>query len=131
MKIKVGDYIRTETGYIGKVKEIRITDFMFCLKIFYCDYNEEEEIFEDDITKHSPNIIDLVEVGDYVNAYRVNSIEKEYYNLKLDKVMPLKEKELIVGNEEGLLRIVAKDIKTILPHELYEKNCYKVGGEDE
>lgn len=124
MEIKVGDYIRTEDGCIGKVNKIIEADIE---ETYYCCDTSITGGYEADIKKHSQNIIDLIEVGDIVNEYRVNSIETEYYNLKLDKVMPLKEIELIVGNEEGLLRIVTKDIKTILTHELYEKNCYKVG----
>lgn len=131
MEIKVGDYIRTKHGYIIKVDE-RTVIFNMGYKEEYVEMESTKYgfCFEEEITKHSPNISDLIEIGDYVNEYRVNSIEKEYYNLKLDKVMPLEETELIVGNEEGLLTIVAKDIKTILTHELYEANCYKVGGEE-
>lgn len=51
-EIKVGEYCRTDTGYIYIMKNF-IKEF---------DYSK---------TKHSFNIIDLIEVGDYVNGHKV------------------------------------------------------------
>ena len=45
-----------------------------CLILF--SYISNFEVGE--ITKHSPNIIDLIEVGDYVNGYKVSFIDKDY-----------------------------------------------------
>ena len=64
------------------------------------------------IAKHSKQLIDLIEEGDYVNGElitdkwdtRISSIRSNF-------------------NEE--------DIQTILTHQQYMANCYKVGGEDE
>ena len=63
-EIKIGEYIRTHTGMIAKV----INDNYFMPIYIECN----EGIFlRENITKHSPNIIDLVEVGDYVNHQQV------------------------------------------------------------
>lgn len=84
--MKVGDYVRTDDGfiskYIGKNKnkwcmnghlsfESTIRDIRFE------DLNEDNIIWESEIEqgfvkiKSSPNIIDLIEEGDYVNGWKV------------------------------------------------------------
>lgn len=69
--IEEGEYIRTNDGYIGKYL-----------------YEEEDgqrfNMFEDNegkwitsqknIKAHSRNIIDLIEIGDYVNGFKVDEI---------------------------------------------------------
>ena len=64
--MKVGDYVRTDIGEIRKV--VRVTDDLYVL--------DKDIVFahKDKIKKSSPNIIDLIEVGDYVNGYYVNEI---------------------------------------------------------
>lgn len=79
-EIKVGEYIRTKDGIIAKVT------YVDCMMID-CDRNVFDlehlammeiptEYKEEYIKKHSSNIIDLIEVGDYVNGYLIYSIEK-------------------------------------------------------
>lgn len=63
--MKVGDYVRTKDGYISKIKQIGIN--------IYTDIGCWSE---DYVIKSSPNIIDLIEVGDYVNGYPVAKIYK-------------------------------------------------------
>ena len=58
-EIKLGEYCRTDTGEIYIMK--------YFIKEF--DYSK---------IKHSKNIIDLIEVGDYVNGYKVYDISTEY-----------------------------------------------------
>lgn len=65
----------------------------------------------EDITKHSKNIIDLIEVGDYVNLERVLDISEEY----------IRTTERI-HNKNWL----QSNIKTILTREQFEQNSYKV-----
>ena len=61
--MKVGDYIRTDIGEIRKV--VRVTDDLYIL--------DKDIVFahKDKIKKSSPNIIDICEVGDYVNGEKV------------------------------------------------------------
>lgn len=61
--MKIGDYVRTKDGYISKIKELGINI-----------YTDVGCLSEDYAIKSSPNIIDLIEVGDYVNGYIVNEI---------------------------------------------------------
>lgn len=58
-EIKVGEYVRTKNGLIFKVDKEKK----------WLQINEFQNLAgERDITKHSFNIIDLIEVGDYVNG---------------------------------------------------------------
>ncbi len=75
--MKTGDYVRTDIGEIRKV--VRVTDDLYVL--------DKDVVFahKDKIKKASPNIIDLIEVGDYVNGVMVTEIKdgkpfKEDYN---------------------------------------------------
>ena len=96
-EIKLGDYVRTKQGYIAKVKNID-NEFMHCDNTVYISYGEESPVLPIDmelldgthlkaidfIVKHSPNIIDLIEEGDYVNGIKVTGIMSGY--VYLDKI---------------------------------------------
>lgn len=132
MEIKVGDYIRTKHGYIIKVDERTVIFNLSDDKKEYVDIESTKYgfCFEEEIKKHSPNIIDLVEVGDYVNGKKIESILELSVIAEnvLEKILCF---ETDFPIEQGLRCYHNNDIKTILTHELYEANCYKVGGEDE
>ena len=69
--MKVGDYVRTENGLIGKIigfKGDMVETDNKRLITYKSNHNE--------IIKSSPNIIDLIEEGDYINGLRV---EKNKY----------------------------------------------------
>lgn len=66
-EIKVGEYVRTDKGYIVKIDKEKKNLQM--LKFLDVEYGN--------ILKHSKNIIDLIEVGDYVNGYKVKEINKK------------------------------------------------------
>lgn len=94
--IEIGDYVRTKKGKIFKYGKGRA----------YLGKDNE-------IVKHSKNIIDLIEVGDIVNngyIYETGNSEDGYK---------------WVHNLNGLL-LFEEDIKTILTKELYQANCYTV-----
>jgi hypothetical protein len=76
MKLEVGMYVRYEyekNVYIGKIKFISEVmcglDETLQINIDNCI----EEILKRDIVKASHNIIDLIEVGDYVNGCYVSN----------------------------------------------------------
>lgn len=122
MKYKENDYIRTKDGIIDKV----IIDYNgHCnspncnCKHVSCKYNYYDE---DTIIKSSPNIIDLIEVGDYVNGYLVTLIEPDAYNKKM----------VFVGQrlieESGFYRTYYdEDIKSIVTKEQFKSMEYNVG----
>lgn len=113
--IAVGDYVRTKRGEIFKVKEVNPTiggKIAIVRKEngFIRRVDLEEE-------KHSKNIIDLIEVGDFVNGNRVT--DKYLFAGE----MPVVETSGVETNAKCLCE---KDIQLILTHEQYSQNCYTV-----
>ena len=71
--------MRTKKGIIGKVYVI---DSIFAYLDREVKYIEETEssidyVFKTDITKHSFDIIDLIEKDDYINGCRVYKVEEQ------------------------------------------------------
>ena len=86
MKLEVGMFIRTPLG-IDKIIYLRIQDEYGCNYDTQLEHNlfinnEREHIsidgecFEKEEIKTSYNIIDLIEVGDYLNGFKVSKIER-------------------------------------------------------
>ena len=72
--MEVGEYVRTRIGIIDKVVKVNKGKNK---PFVYYDYTCEKRNYDEEaIVKHSKNIIDLIEVGDYVNEKRINDIEK-------------------------------------------------------
>ena len=68
-EIRVGNYIRTNRGHIGKLKRIELDQYdtflkwyIYDEKLFEINIVKETYINKPYIVKHSPNIIDLIEV---------------------------------------------------------------------
>lgn len=115
MKLEVGMYVRNNYFGIGKInKEYFDSNNKHWFNVQFNCY--KKKIVIDEIAtlgfKASFNIIDLVEVGDYVNGERVMV---SYHGLYVG----------FDGMEEP---IILEDIKIyeVLTHEQYEANCYKV-----
>ena len=118
MDIKIGEYVRTRDcknlpSLIGKV--ISIDNDMLHLDCF----EPSQVILADDIIKHSKNIIDLIETGDFVNRNFIDYIDED-------------DGELILKynwNEEYNvldMKIKNDEIISVLTKEQYNQNCYKV-----
>ena len=113
--MNVGDYVRTKSGFIDKITNIndfREQNMKYALE--QPSWNDDIVfIGEKDIIKSSPNIIDLIEVGDYVNGKKVahNCIENGG-NIVLFTDMDC-------ANENN--------IKSIVTHEQFSQMEYKVG----
>ena len=120
--IEIGDWIRSKDGFIGKVRKISY-DNMEKSNYYICEKdNVMASNYLENIAKHSKNIIDLIEVGDYVNGYKVIKLKDGFANGTM---------EIVLSNNTIIYRHHSEDIKTILTKEQFETNCYKVGGEDE
>ena len=122
--MNVGDYVKTPYG-IRKVKSIAKHDkyqddgFYVEDRFIVCGKEAMKEI------KSSPNIIDLIEVGDYVNGHKVLEIEKDYLFDYREEI-----NVLIVQNGEVYevaKKIYSNDIKSIVTKEQFESMEYKVG----
>lgn len=114
--ICVGDYVRTKNGDIVKVIEYR-DELVFDKEIkfhgIYRAYLNEDEIGF--IVKHSKNIIDLIEVGDFVNGYYIHEIGK----IGKDKFLWI-EADLLCD------QIDPDEIKSIVTKESFKNAEYRV-----
>lgn len=102
--LEVGEYVRTVDGKIIKVDWVGqaiATD------------KQNTTITKQDILKHSKNIIDLIEVGDYVNGQEVKRIG-DYEDFKR------------IDFEEYEDYIYEDDIKSIVTKEQFANIEYKV-----
>ena len=103
--IEVGDFVRVN-GIIGKVEQIGNS-------LFWIEDGSSYSL-DDKSVNHSKNIIDLIEVGDYVNGYKVIAKSDDGYIVILTDDI-----------EQGEL-LAEEEIETILTKELYQANCYTV-----
>lgn len=121
-EIKVGEYVRlVRSQGIRKIEEIE--DDIYTLDDYIIDeygectnYLRKSE--KDMIIKHSPNIIDVIEVGDYVNDYKIFRIDV----IDGEKVFKINE----CSFTEFLRTWKNKDIKSIVTHESFNSIKYEV-----
>lgn len=121
-EIEVGDYVRINNDFrliaLGIGKVIRINQ-----DTIYVRMNLELPFaFKiENIAKHSKNLIDLIEVGDIVNNHYVKAVylDGAVKYIKLDNAYSPE-------NHFTGVRTYEDDIETILTHEQYEQNCYKI-----
>ena len=119
-KIEVNEYVRTKNGVIDKV------DALYGM-IENTVHLENQKWFDiKNIVKHSKQLIDLIEKDDYVNGRKVKHIAMFEGFPDYPKLIFVDETHLIPDDT-----CENEDIKTILTHEQFEANCYKVGGKDE
>ena len=125
--IKVGEYIRTNKGNIGKIIEIRL-GFNKDTQLYQDIYKLDNGLWTvlDYIVKHSKQLIDLIECGDYVNGREVKHIAMFEGFPDYPKLIFVDETHLIPDDT-----CENDKIQTILTKEQFEANCYKVGGENE
>lgn len=120
--IEVNEYVRTNSGLIFKVNEItydeEYKDYLYKESFLLVDWKEN-------IVKHSKQLIDLIEVGDIVNGYRVKNIINE------GPCPSGKCVDIDSSKDSSECTLWEEDIQTILTKESYMANCYKVGEEDE
>lgn len=124
-EIKANEYVRTKGGYIARVKEIdnKAQAYWFdncILKISgICCYDLHFEA-TNYIVKHSPNIINLIECGDYVNGYKVIDVLENLETGELHLEMPMD----YTNEELGDCTVYNKDIKNIVTKEQYNQMKY-------
>lgn len=119
--MNVGEYVRTNDGIIAKITDI-IEDFSIdCDRdVFDLDNMAMMEIpwnFKNEyIIKTSPQIIDLIEVGDIVNYEQLNGgvvLNKKEDSIDTWSILPNSLKN--------------KDIKSVITKEQLKNNMYIVG----
>lgn len=120
MEIQVGEYVKSTDGFIAKVEEIDedFIDFDSPIIIGYdglCSYFGRDQLHF--ISKHSFNLIDLLEEDDYVNGMRVS-----YVRFPNDPYEPAE----IYVLDKHINFIFASDIKSVVTHEQMEAMEYEV-----
>ena len=110
--IEVGEFVRVN-GIIGKVEQIGNS-------LFWIEDGSSYSL-NDKSVKHSKNIIDLIEEGDYINGYpvrRILNFNNELCNFDLNTMewTPLKDIDVYYN---------------ILTKEQYMQNCYTVERNEE
>ena len=120
--MNVGDYVRTKYGISKCIKAIPIRENSFM-------YEFDKEVYEDvtyltanelEKYKSSPQIIDLIEVGDYVNG---DYVTKEVPKDKRKKQIIIVDSTCV---ECGDLPFNNDEIETIVTHEQMEAIQYRV-----
>lgn len=125
-KNEIGKYVRTEYGYILENTFGGHGDIIEKLE----NKDKHYEFEYGKIVKHSNTLIELVEVGDYINGEKVLEVRQiiedvEAFATKISK----KEIAICVFKSKNgayYRNIKEEKIESILTHERYEQNCYEV-----
>lgn len=122
--IKRNDYVRLNTGEIVRV--IGIKENKLNKKAIYYGTYEQDWFDSSAVENFSDNIIDLVEIDDYVNRYRVVAIMEDMETGEIHLEMTSDYTNEIIGD----CTIYNDDIKSIVTHEQFANVEYKVETED-
>ena len=121
LELKENMYVRTKDGIIDKILKLN--------KSYVKGVSQKDELYAydiDNIIKASYNIIDILEIGDYVNGSEI--LDFEYKLIKGNDNFT----HFAVVTENCYLEntdswIIEKNIKSIVTHEQMEQMEYKVG----
>ena len=112
--MNIGDYVRLNNDVyfvevINRIAEIYEDKGTLLTENDGSEYQGEYSM--ESVIKSSPNIIDLIEIGDYVNGERVINIIKKHGYLEVS------DEEIIINK---------KDIKSIVTKEQFSQMEYKL-----
>ena len=121
MELEVGMYIRIN-GFVSKIGHINTSK----KGNTYIQFKQPNGLLISMNTKYlddekiSHNIIDLIEIGDYVNGYKIIKISTDHCGRTI----------LIYGYDNGdrqvAITIYEEDIKSIVTKEQFKSMAYKV-----
>lgn len=126
MEIEVGEFVRLARNQgINKIIEIEDGNRYILDEDIADEYGDftcvlKKYELDEEVLKHSKNIIDLIEVDDYVNGKRVT----DYYFVGTQKVLVLDNEKVAYEENENFVPNLA--IKSILTKEQFEGNCYRL-----
>lgn len=123
--MEVGDYVRTPNGLITKIIGVQDEENQYFINNNAVSLKSKTYIADKNLTigenfKHSPNIIDLIQIGDYVNGKKVIDTFTDY-------IFDYSEEFKVIRFSETDILHDAKHIKSIVTKEQYENISYKVG----
>lgn len=124
-EIKIGKYIRTKSGKFAQITTINNVRYT----AYGAKIRKKEELIGkerllingkyelDDIKNIAKEIINLIEVGDYVNGHLVIAVDREKLEVSIENCMYGSDYEDINGNI---------DIKSIVTKEQFKAMEYEV-----
>lgn len=118
--IRVGEYIRTKYGIAKVIRDNKDE------KAYFDNYDIDKEldgcnfINDFEILKHSSDILELIEVRDFINGLRILDLER-----KEDRILACIAK---IGPKEYWQTFYKEDIIDIVTKEQFEHEKYIVGG---
>ena len=126
--MKIGDYVRTNNGLIFKIVggnednwsldiEYSKLEYMEDTWLELYKYNDNGGWFIRENCKSSPNIIDLIQVGDYVNGLKVQEVNNEikgFGTIVFDKDTSIME--------DYIYSIVTKEQFSSMEYKIGDKN---------
>lgn len=74
--------------------------------------------------EHSPNIIDLIEVGDRVNGYSIIELHKDPFNGKM--IASTDVMKIDCWGDRYLVQFHEEDVESVVTHEQFESISYEV-----
>lgn len=118
MKLKEGMYVRYTRGMINRYVPPRIARIVKCLDEELMKLDNDQVIMRSDIVEEpSFNLIDLIEIGDYVNGVRVTSAE-QVDEKDTDRYLGFGDYDYYIHDSE--------DIKSVVTKEQFNNNKYEV-----
>ena len=120
MKLEVGMYVRTKAGMIAKIIDKRDVSGSLHREeiVFILDNGNRLALHSQKVVKASHNIIDLIEVGDYVNGYPVYETIEHPDNTRA--IVIADDNKSIIWEESS------QYIKSIVTKEQFESMKYEV-----
>ena len=110
MKLEEGMYVRTNDGKLTKFIKYDEND----KNELVTEYYKYSTIWIKDVVKASYSLLDLIQIGDYVNGYKVTYV---YPNL-------------IKVDSTDIWEIHSRDIKSIVTKEQFDSMKYVVGDKE-
>ena len=122
MKLEPNMYVRTKDGCIFQILRTTYSKYLsrnkeLCYEVDR-PINVNMELYDEDIFKASHNIIDLIEVGDYVNGEKITRVIPQ--DICGDEVLDYQH--IFVNDKE----IFKHEINSIVTKELFESMSYEV-----
>lgn len=117
-EIAIGEYVRTNRG-IGKILEIKTVQPKMYGKydiVYLIDVCPRMYISDSNFIKHSKNIIDLIEIGDYVNGRKIERVNDYGEHKRADFNLDFDDCDAVYN----------EDIKSIVTKEQFKATEYKV-----
>lgn len=150
--IEVGEYVRTETGFIRRIKSVDKTEATEkCpVNMYWCNLDKPikilKECSKDTIyaiemsdakkLKHSNNILDLIEPGDLVRIFVEENVDENgttedtcVYEVTTTQVKDFygnKLEEIGIVGEDGTELIPSANVRGIVTKEQFASEEYKV-----